>query len=257
MAASPSHICSLGWLLEDPISHEQENFNYLNSLKTETSNSINDLHYSPSSTKIIQPENDESMSFHNEFRNGDNDKIVKKMNHNAIERHRRQRINTLFSTLKSLLPPQDHSRKLSIPATVSRALKYIPELQKEVERLSKEKESLMSSKISRVEKEYSLSFGLKNKRIKVPNQTNLLSSATISTTPISDREIVIQSSMPKAEKRALSEAVMSLEQQGFLTVNGTCFESFEGRVFYNLHLQAQGSQVPMDVELLKKKVWQF
>ncbi|KAK6149070.1 hypothetical protein DH2020_016595 [Rehmannia glutinosa] len=231
MVTLSPEICSLGWLLEDPISHEQENFNYLSSLKTETSEySINDLHCSPSSINIIQPKNDE---FDDEFGNGDDNKMVKKMKHSAIERHRRQKINTLFFTLRSLLPPQDQSRKLSIPATLSRVLKYIPELKKEIDRLRKKKESLMSS--SKINSKVPL-IGHKNKRIKVPIQTNLLSSA-ISATPISDREIVIQSSMPKAEKRLISEAVMTLEQEGFLTMNATCFESFDGRVFYNLHLQ--------------------
>ncbi|KAI3472269.1 hypothetical protein Pfo_029757 [Paulownia fortunei] len=245
LALSPQ-FCSLGWLLEDPISHEQENINYLSRERTETSDSI-DLH-SPSSIRI-QPKKGDFASFHDGFHHADESKMVKKLNHNASERDRRKRINTLYSTLRSLLPPQDQSRKLSIPATVSRVVKYIPELQKEVERLSQKKQNLMS-KVSRVEEDSS--FGLKNQRIKSIQS----SVSAVSATQISDREIVIQSSVPKAEKRSFSEAVMSLEEEGFLTMNATCFESFEGRVFYNLHLQAQGSQI-MDAEMLKEKVWPF
>ncbi|KAK6149067.1 hypothetical protein DH2020_016592 [Rehmannia glutinosa] len=205
---------------------------------------------------LIQPKKGKTGSLlQDDFYNGDENKMVKKLNHSANERHRRQKINTLYSTLKSLLPPQDQSRKLSIPATLSRVLKYIPELKKEVERLSKNKETLISSsKInSNVEKDHSPSFGLNNKRIKlIPNSL----STVVSATPISDREIVMQISMPKAQKRtSLSEAVMRLEQEGFLTVNATCFESFDARVFYNLHLQAQGNQVLMDAEMLEEKMW--
>ncbi|PIN18321.1 hypothetical protein CDL12_09026 [Handroanthus impetiginosus] len=250
LALSPQ-FCSSGWFLdmEDPIiSHEQENLNYLSTGgRTETSDSI-ELH---SPTSKIPPTDGEFASFfdgfHHEGHNDDDNKMVKKLNHNASERDRRKRINNLYSTLRSLLPSDDQSKKLSIPATVSRVLKYIPELQKEVERLIQKKQTLISN-ISRAEDS---SVDLKNHRRKSIQKSSF---PAVSATRISDREVIIQSSIPKAEKGSFSEAVINLEEEGFVVMNASCVESFGGSVFCNLHIQAQGSQV-IDVEMLKEKVW--
>lgn len=45
---------------------------------------------------------------------GDGDKKVKKLNHNASERDRRKKMNTLYANLRSLLPHQDHSVSIFI-----------------------------------------------------------------------------------------------------------------------------------------------
>lgn len=126
-------------------------------------------------------------------------------------------------------------KKLSIPATVSRMVKYIPEVQKEVERLIKKKESLRRKKEDDDNNDNHSSSS--RFRIKACDD-EISSSSSFSATQIGDREIVIQSSMLECEKRcSFSEAVMRLEEEGFLVTNATSFRSFEGRVFYNLHLQ--------------------
>ncbi|KAK1304176.1 hypothetical protein QJS10_CPB11g01563 [Acorus calamus] len=71
-----------------------------------------------------------------------------KLNHNAYERDRRRKLNSLFSSLQSLLPGIDQKNKMSVPTTISRILKYIPELQKHVEGLRRLKEEMVM-KISR------------------------------------------------------------------------------------------------------------
>ncbi|KAK1303275.1 hypothetical protein QJS10_CPB11g01573 [Acorus calamus] len=71
-----------------------------------------------------------------------------KLNHNAYERDRRRKLNSLFSSLQSLLPGIDEKNKMSVPTTISRILKYIPELQKHVEGLRRLKEEMVM-KISR------------------------------------------------------------------------------------------------------------
>ncbi|KAL3637167.1 hypothetical protein CASFOL_019466 [Castilleja foliolosa] len=165
-----------------------------------------------------------------------------------------EKINAMYSTLRSLLPPEDNLRKLSIPNTVSRMINYIPELQQEVEILGKKKETLImsSSNISKVDE----SFIPKSKKTKL-NQSSSSSSSMVSAMPINDREIVFHISTSKTEKRSISEILMRFENEGFITINVASFESFDGRVFYNLHLQAQESEVPMDAEILKKKAWPF
>ena len=119
-------------------------------------------------------------------------------------------------------------KKLSIPSTVSRVVKYIPELQQQVERLIRKKEELLS-KISR-----------QGDVIHQENQRNgtLGSSfASVSATMLSDREIVVQISTFKAHESPLSELLLNLEEYGLVVINASSFESFGGRVFYNLHLQ--------------------
>ncbi|KAL1548746.1 ribonuclease Z [Salvia divinorum] len=205
LAISPEY-CSYGWVMND-----EENLRY------------------------FCRERSESSGGNSKNGDGDGDKKVKKLNHNASERDRRKKMNTLYANLRSLLPHQDHSKKLSIPATISRVLKYIPELQREVERLSERKERFISTD-----------------QFKKRSPNN---SAAASATRITDAEAVIQISMPKSDKCWLSEAILRLEEEGFVVVNASCFESFQGRLFYNLHFQAQQGQVIDDAQQLKERVW--
>lgn len=111
-------------------------------------------------------------------------------------------------------------------------LKYIPELQKEVERLIQKKERLIQKKerlISKISMVEDSSYKFKSQ--------SSCSSSSVSATRISDGEIIIQSSMPKSEKGSFSEAILRLEDEGFLMMNASCFESFQGRLFYNLHVK--------------------
>ncbi|KAK4404775.1 Transcription factor ORG2 [Sesamum angolense] len=123
--------------------------------------------------------------------------MAKKLNHNASERDRRKRMNSLYSSLRLLLPPEDQTRKLSIPATVSRVVKYIPELQREVERLTEKKEKLMmSKKICRQENYTSVVGLMKKQQRNISKATQSSSASTI--TRISDREIIVHSSAERA-----------------------------------------------------------
>ncbi|KAK4412867.1 Transcription factor ORG2 [Sesamum alatum] len=241
LSVSPQ-LCSVGWFLEeDPMfihdhDQDQNGLNYLSRERPETSGSIDHC---------------KNGEFNHEgFDQDEGNKMAKKLNHNASERDRRKKMNSLYTSLRLLLPAEDHSRKLSIPATVSRVVKYIPELQREVERLSEKKEKLMSKISSRQENYTSVAF--KNQTSRKPTQTS------VSATRISDREIIVQTSVSKSEKGSslFCEAVMRLEEEGFLVLNASSFESFDGRLFYNLHLQAQENQV-IDIEMLKEKVWPF
>ncbi|KAL7097762.1 hypothetical protein ACP275_10G163000 [Erythranthe tilingii] len=241
-------ICSVGWLLDDPISHDHQQanmINYLSADRQDTSEYSIDLH-SPNSSRT----NPKNGDFEGGFLKSDENKTVKKLNHNASERDRRKKINNLYSSLRSLLPNEDQSRKLSIPATVSRVVKYIPEIQKEVERLTHKKEMLTS----KITSSASSSIGLKKQ-----NRSNNINSSAVTATQIGEREIVFQISKADYQKRVLliSEAVTTFEEQGFLLTNATSFQSFDGRIFFNLHIQAQGSHQVMNAEILKEKLWPF
>ncbi|KAE8656681.1 Pentatricopeptide repeat-containing protein [Hibiscus syriacus] len=164
--------------------------------------------------------------------------MLKKLNHNACERDRRKKVNSMYSSLRSLLPAADQTKKLSFPATVSRALKYIPELQEQVERLVRKKEELMlrvseqgGGKRRDPEEERMQSR---------PKGRCLSGSVAVSMNRVSDNEVSVQISGRKVDnisQLSVSEMLHYLEQQGFLLLNASSFESFGGIVFYNIHLQ--------------------
>lgn len=120
-------------------------------------------------------------------------------------------------------------KKMSIPATVSRVLKYIPELQQQVKALSKKKEDLLW-RISRQ------GDAVVNKE----SQRKILhhnSSFVVSTSKLNDCEVVVHISSYEVHKAPLSEILDCLENNGLLLLNSSSSETFGGRVFYNLHFQ--------------------
>ncbi len=102
MLASPStSFSTIVWSSADPIHHEHNNYDFRD--QTEASQSFADHNYPPyqSQTKVEPNRSTPSTS------NSSNPTMVKKLCHNASERVRRKKINTLYSTLRSLLPPAD------------------------------------------------------------------------------------------------------------------------------------------------------
>lgn len=71
---------------------------------------------------------------------------TKKLSHNANERLRRKNLNALYGKLRSLLPHSimNMKEKVNNPAIVSGILKYIPQLQREIKTLSRQRDELLS-----------------------------------------------------------------------------------------------------------------
>ncbi|CAL5193366.1 unnamed protein product [Lathyrus oleraceus] len=161
--------------------------------------------------------------------------MVKKLNHNASERDRRKKVNTLISSLRSLLPGEDQTKKMSIPVTISRVLKYIPELQKQVEGLTKKKEDLLS-RISR--QEYAVNK--ESQRKTIPNYNSCF---VVSTSRLNDNELVVHISSYEPYKIPLSEILICLENNGLFLLNSSSSKTFGGRLFYNLHFQVEKAQI--------------
>ncbi|KAL1813483.1 hypothetical protein ACET3Z_023548 [Daucus carota] len=232
LSLSPSLFQTFGWPVEDPvINHDYNNF-YADA---DIQNSI--LHLP--STLDAQPQvgHRDSSAF-------EPTAVVKKINHNANERDRRKKMNSLYSSLRSLLPASHQAKKLSIPNTVSRVLKYIPELQNEIERLVRKKEAL-SVKIS---KQGEL-FQYENQR----NKSIRGSLSTVSASLLGDKEVTIQISTLNANMRLQSEALEVVEKDGFELVNAS-FNSFGERAFYNLHLQVQRPLQVTEIESLRVRL---
>ncbi|KAK8632978.1 hypothetical protein V6N13_013834 [Hibiscus sabdariffa] len=167
--------------------------------------------------------------------NNNNPTVVKKLNHNASERDRRRKINSLYSTLRSLLPPSEQMRRLSIPTTVSRMLKYIPELEAQVEALVQKKEQVLSS-ISRQDADRQ-----QQSKRKLLEGFKSEPPFTVSVSKVSETEIVIQISTLGASSRTppLSTILLGLEDDGLFLTDASYFESFGGRVFYNFNFQVE------------------
>ncbi|CAL0326609.1 unnamed protein product [Lupinus luteus] len=215
LALSPPMFSNMGiWPLEvEPISHNN-NQNYFNSDYYSFPHQFSSPH-SPVEVQTSTPSSDPTM--------------VKKLSHNASERDRRKKINTLYSSLRSLLPVKDQMKKMSIPGTISRVLKYIPELQKQVEGLIKKKEELLlriSQQGDTVNKESQRKIALKS------------STFVVSTSRLNDIEASIQISTYEEENKiSLSRILLCLENHGLVLLNASSSETFGGRIFYNLHFQ--------------------
>ncbi|KAG2258274.1 hypothetical protein Bca52824_077568 [Brassica carinata] len=158
----------------------------------------------------------------------DNNSVqIKKLNHNAKERNRRQKANLLFSSLGSCLPRSNQSKKLSIPETVSRSLEYISELQEEVKKLTQKKEDLLV-RVSDQKERY------------LTPQAKVAASyfSTVFATKSRDNEVTVQISSSKIHNFSIHNVLSGLEEDGFVLVNISSSRSSRGeRLFYTLHLQ--------------------
>uniref|UniRef100_A0ACD5XDB7 Uncharacterized protein n=1 Tax=Avena sativa TaxID=4498 RepID=A0ACD5XDB7_AVESA len=146
----------------------------------------------------------------------------RKISHNAYERERRKELNGLYSSLRSVLPDTDHAKKLSIPITVTKALKYIAELQKEVGTLEKKKEELTRASCK-------------------PGGVSMREHAAapvVSATCVDERDIMVQVSLLSNMAGALpmSKCIKVLENEGLRLVSSST-STFHNRTFYSLHLQ--------------------
>ncbi|KAF7804013.1 transcription factor ORG2-like [Senna tora] len=171
--------------------------------------------------------------------------MAKKLHHNASERDRRKKINYLYSSLRSMLPLSHQTKKLSIPATISRVVKYIPELEKEVEGLRKKKEKLLL-RISREGGEDGAALSKARKFVH--------HNSVVSTSSLNDSEAVIQISSYDLHKTPISQILLCLETQGLLLLNASSFHTFEGRVFYNLHFQVENKNGRLESDILSRKL---
>ncbi|KAF7003243.1 hypothetical protein CFC21_018594 [Triticum aestivum] len=148
----------------------------------------------------------------------------KKLSHNAYERDRRTQLNQLYSTLRSLIPNADHTKKLSIPTTVCQVLDYIPELQKQVEDLEKKKQELTRAKC-------------RERLQRVKDNTGRIVSAT----PLDGNEIMVQVSLLSnmAASLPLSKCINVFENEGLHLISSSTFSTEVNRTFYSFHFEGK------------------
>ncbi|KAM0981354.1 hypothetical protein TB2_014140 [Malus domestica] len=247
LALSPPMFSTIGWPIDqDPTSHDY----YKDHITT-----TNDQTAESSSLRILpsgRPQSELDVSTPSTTIRGECSSVspvAKKLNHNASERDRRKKINSLYSSLRSLLPAdQPLQKKLSIPNTVSRVVKYVPELQKQVEGLIRKREELLS----RINKQESALHEEKN-QIKSAARSSL---SAVSACQLNDREVAIQISSLKTKNNLLSDILLNLEEEGLQILNASSFESSGGRVFYNLQFQVERTY-RLECESLSDKLMSF
>ncbi|XP_038971831.1 protein IRON-RELATED TRANSCRIPTION FACTOR 2-like isoform X2 [Phoenix dactylifera] len=217
-----SHLFStLGWQEEDNIGHVlncEEAF--ASHTPKETDASYQSLGLSPTQPEF---ELDDLQTSTLSIRDPSNP--TRKLSHNAYERDRRKKLNSLYSSLRSLLPETDQS-KLSIPSTVSRVLKYIPELQRQVENLTRRKEENLLMVSRQEEHAY-------NSGIIYP---------IVSATCLNNKEVMLQICfLHKDVRLPFSKVLRVLEGEGLQLMNASTLTTHADKTFYSLHLQASES----------------
>ncbi|PWA99656.1 Achaete-scute transcription factor-related protein [Artemisia annua] len=185
---------------------------------------------------------------------GDDTVVAKKINHNAGS------LRFCETKLIHLYISHLSQKKVSIPETVSSAVKYIPELQKEVERLKRKKEKVQwsSSPTMNAKQEH---LAIKKKSCKTKTNSFLVSSVNV----LGDKEVVIQlisstdHTSTNKEIGFLSKVLENLEhdEDGFVLLNATTMKcSGEGMVLNTLHLQVHGDH-KIGGEKLKEQMCSF
>ncbi|KAL5994645.1 hypothetical protein ACLOJK_024698 [Asimina triloba] len=227
LALSPPSFLSFGWPFDDhtsPMNSWAGGDPFLtHDRETETSESFAKQSASQLDVEIDDPNHQDTT--------GDDPSTAKKINHNANERDRRRKLNNLYSLLRSLLPGAEESKKkLSIPATVSTASKYIAEMQKEVERLMRRKEEILSQIMRQEEPNHPRKIGVG------PTQAPL-SAPIYSLCRVDDAEVVVQICTADISRNPISAVLMDLEEAGHLVLDTSSFSTAGNKVFLTVHLQ--------------------
>nr|GMD44774.1 transcription factor ORG2-like [Ipomoea batatas]GME16228.1 transcription factor ORG2-like [Ipomoea batatas] len=237
----------MGWSIDDYISHEQFGTDLYSNAAADTSpHAPPSQHFLSLPSSPLPPAMERCDSL--KFDGGSTDigsggggggdaaaGMVKKLSHNASERDRRKKMNGLFSSLRSLLPPSDQK--------------------KELERLQKKKQEL-TSRVNSWQK-FSASPPEFNKRRRVVGGHPHHRQSYLSASQVGERDIVIQICSKKGTKNLFADALSCLEQEGLVLLDSSTFQTSEDRVnFYTLHLQMQGIEV-MEVDKLKEKLLSY
>nr|UFA45740.1 bHLH45 [Pinus massoniana] len=196
---------------------------------------------------------------------GPTSSCTKKAFHNARERHRRKTLKVLYSQLSSLLPNLNPKKKLSIPNTVSRVLKYIPELLNKVEKLNRKRAKLIAATKQSIRG--SSVVGSKSARITgakeliefmrspppLPANTGSPNHLSVAVNEGFGSSEMIVTICNCRVGILFSTLLVFLGMEGLDVLNASTFIS-QDKVCYNLHLQMIAGRGQLDPNLLQKKL---
>ncbi|KAI5661543.1 hypothetical protein M9H77_20866 [Catharanthus roseus] len=152
----------------------------------------------------------------------------KKLQHNAKERIRRMRLNASYLALRALLPDisRRSKKRWSAAAIVDKVLKYIPEMENEIEKLKLSKDNA------------------KKKQQEEQLQMSEKQSLTVSVNQVQDGQAIVQ--ICKEEEPPLphpnlhqvfSKFLDNIEAEQICITNASTLSICHNRICYQLHLQ--------------------
>ncbi|KAK1319945.1 Transcription factor ORG2 [Acorus calamus] len=154
----------------------------------------------------------------------------RKLTHNAYERDRRKKLNSLYSSLRSLLPGINNSEKLSIPNTISHVLQYIPELQRQIDDMRHTKEEMLA----RISRRGDLT------RLESSRRRDGEIYPAVTASPVNEREFMVQVCVVGASGGApLSSVLRDLEVEGFWLLNASTFVDEVNKAKENVKIGAE------------------
>ncbi|GLJ50444.1 hypothetical protein SUGI_1074840 [Cryptomeria japonica] len=179
------------------------------------------------------------------------DPCNKKLSHNAHERNRRRKQNGLYAQLQALLPNPNGKRKLSIPKTVCRALKYIPELRNEIAKLRSQRDKLLI--IKRISERAVVASKSKANREHLHSHDGSICfppNVTVNSAASKYSEMLVTIYTCRAALLESSLLVL-MEREGLEVMDASTFFSTD-TTCYILRLQMVRSTV--DIDVLQKKI---
>lgn len=171
--------------------------------------------------------------------------VAKKMNHNAKERIRRMKLNASYLSLRALLPDNSRSRskrRWSAPVIVDRVLKYIPDLENEIETLKLKKQN------------YITQSGESSEISPDQNSQQTGSGTTVSVNEVKEGEAIIQICMENSN--SFTKLLQKVEdEQGICIQSASTLHVSQNRFCYHLHIKKSESSILANyVEGLRDKV---
>ncbi|XP_074316007.1 transcription factor bHLH160-like [Silene latifolia] len=173
---------------------------------------------------------------------------TKKLNHNAKERVRRMKLNDTFLALRALLPESRRAKKRwSAPYVIDRALEYIPELQKQIEKRTLEKDNMLSV----IGNKQAISTEHDQHLLPHNNSTTL----TVSINQVKDGQVIIQICEDKDKVGVLTTLFDKLEAEGVMVLGASSLCASQDRSCFHIHTQINKKPRESDyIENLHKKI---
>ncbi|XP_039040919.1 transcription factor bHLH160 [Hibiscus syriacus] len=153
---------------------------------------------------------------------------MKKEEHNAKERIRRRKQHAAYLALGALLPTDSSisKKRNSSRLILDRAVEYIPELEKEIEKLTLRKNDMLSA--------------VKHKQSAAVNHLQLhLDPSSVSVHEIQQGEFIVQIFTPGHENGAFSNLLQNVEgeEQGMSIMSASTLQISDRGHCYHLHIK--------------------
>lgn len=185
--------------------------------------------------------------------NKSEDIAVKKLSRNAKERHRRQKLNAIYAKLQAILPHSntETQEQISKPAIVRGALKYVSQLGRQIQTLSRQRDELMTLK------------SISERAFKASDTSQMLIDEVNfnKSTHVISTEVRISASAPvllvtvqtaQADQVLLSRLFFLFEEERLDVINASTFVSGD-KAWHSIQVKAMESSSRFDTSAIRLK----